>query len=232
MDKHREFDAYAKSYEELLADPLRDSFVKNSEFFHRRKWDLLKSFARRNAINMANVDWLDVGCGKGELLRYGQGKFHSITGCDPSAGMLADCEGLNVVQQDDLAKLPFPDQSFDWVTAVCVFHHIPPAARLNFTQEMVRVLRRGGYCMFVEHNPWNPATRLIVKRTPIDADAILLSGQESLDLHRHAGMINRELRYFLFFPEKLHEKLTSLEDRINWVPLGGQYIAVSQKHTA
>lgn len=229
MNNKPEFDSYAQNYEELLADPLRDGFVKNAEFFHQRKWELLEEFAQRRNLRMADADWLDVGCGKGELLRLGQKAFRSVTGCDPSAGMLSDCEGVRVEKQEDLGKLPFADASFDWVTAVCVYHHIPPANRAAFTQEVRRVLRPGGYCIFIEHNPYNPATQLIVSRTPVDADAVLLGGGESLRLQREAGMENLELRYFLYLPEALYRSAGAVERLLHWLPLGGQYMAVSRK---
>ncbi len=40
-----EFDDYAASYQKLLSDPLRERFAPGSQFFTRRKWDLLKGFS-------------------------------------------------------------------------------------------------------------------------------------------------------------------------------------------
>ncbi len=89
--------------------------------------------------------------------------------------MLAHAAPVAVVAQPDPARLPFADAEFDFVTAVCVFHHVEPAGRPALLAEMTRVLRPHGLMMIVEHNPLNPVTRLIVSRTPVDQDARLLS---------------------------------------------------------
>ena len=36
-----EFDNYARDYNDLLKDPIRDRFAQDGMFFHWRKWDLL-----------------------------------------------------------------------------------------------------------------------------------------------------------------------------------------------
>ena len=37
-------------------------------FFHRRKGDLIRRFFRRRGVATSGLRYLDVGCGKGELL--------------------------------------------------------------------------------------------------------------------------------------------------------------------
>ncbi|MFN8941785.1 MAG: class I SAM-dependent methyltransferase [Acidobacteriota bacterium] len=227
-----EFDAYAKNYEELLDDPIRNVFAGGSDFFHRRKWDLLEEFARRHKIALDGVRWLDVGCGKGELLHFGCRRVKSATGCDPSREMLIESAEVSIVHQENPGKLPFADASFDWVSAVCVYHHIPVEARASFCREAARVLKPGGYCIIIEHNPWNPATRLIVSRTPVDQDAILLGAAESVWLQQQSGLKKVEVRYFLFFPESIYNKIPGWEEWMSAIPLGGQYMAVSRKSSA
>jgi SAM-dependent methyltransferase len=91
------------------------------------------------------------------------------------------------------------------------------------TAEIRRLLRPGGVFAVIEHNPWNPVTRLIVSRTPVDEDAILLRASETRALLRGAGFsIDREM-YFLYFPEKLYRAAAALENGLRRVPLGGQY---------
>jgi hypothetical protein len=46
--------------------------------------------------------------------------------------------------------------------------------RPSFTAEVLRVLGTRGIFCIIEHNPLNLATRFIVSRTPVDADAHLL----------------------------------------------------------
>src|SRR5271155_5094484 len=185
-----EFDRYAEEYDKLLQDPIRDRFAPGSDFFFERKWLLLKEYMLSAQLEPRTASWLDVGCGRGELLQKGAGAFSEVCGCDVSPEMLDAPHGLNVVVQEDPTRLPYADQKFDLVTAVCVYHHVLPADRPGLTAEIARVLRPGGIACMIEHNPFNPVTRLIVSRTPVDADAQLLRAGTSEGLFTSAGLRN------------------------------------------
>src|SRR5215471_1335787 len=117
--KHRgpaEFDRYAGDYDALLRDPLRDRFVAEKSFFIKRKLEVILSFFRSLHTDTHELAWLDVGCGRGELLRLGRPYFGKVAGCDPSAGMLESCDDLNVSHQPEMNVLPFSDDSFDFVS--------------------------------------------------------------------------------------------------------------------
>lgn len=62
----------------------------------------------------------------------------------------------------------------------------------------------GGILSVIEHNPLNPITRLIVSRTPVDADAHLLNAKHTRALLSSSGAKVLETRYFLLFPERIH----------------------------
>jgi SAM-dependent methyltransferase len=224
-----EFDKMASSYEELLKDPIRDRFSAGTRFFHERKLLLIKAFWAGIGRPMQNLSWVDIGCGKGDLLRLGAANFGRAMGCDVSREMMEDCAGLDVRVQDDPAVLPFPDGSADFVTAVCVYHHVPPQARASLTAEMRRILKPGGVSAIIEHNPWNPATQIIVRRTPIDADAILLRMSETASLMRAAALRIVHREFFLYLPEKLYHQASWLESWGKRVPLGGQYAVFAEK---
>jgi len=226
-----EFDQYAASYEALLEDPIRDRFARGHSYFHRRKWILIDSMFKRFGIAASSQRWLDVGCGRGDLLELAGSHFAQAVGCDPSAGMLSSCTQFNVFQQRSQSELPLENSSVDFVTAVCVYHHVHPEARLLLTREIRRVLSPGGMCCIIEHNPWNPVTRSIVKRCPVDVDARLLSVRDTAALLHEAGFELRSSDFFLYMPERLFNRMHRLEAMLSGVPLGGQYVVFAQSIT-
>jgi SAM-dependent methyltransferase len=224
-----EFDAYARDYERLLEDPLRTCFATGPVFFHERKLQVLLNLLAGQGLRPAAIRWLDVGCGKGDLLRIGAQHFASAAGCDPSPEMIraSGLDGLQV--QNSAGQLPFESESFDLVTAACVYHHVPSDGRPALGDEICRVLRPGGtFCLF-EHNPWNPVTRLIVSRTPLDREAVLLSRRESEETVKRSGFRAVTGRFFLYLPEPLYRVIPSLENWLGRVPAGGQYAILFQR---
>ncbi|HYP05672.1 MAG TPA: class I SAM-dependent methyltransferase [Bryobacteraceae bacterium] len=227
-EKKAEFDHLSESYEQLLADPIRDRFTAgDSQFFHTRKRDLIRAFFKRRGTDTRKLNYLDLGCGKGELLTLLREDFGRVSGCDPSAGMMESGglaeKGITTRVQDDPGIIPYDDSSFDFATAVCVYHHVPPSERDRLTAEVRRVLKPGGLFAIIEHNPYNPATRIIVSRTPVDADAILLTHGETRGLLKRSGFNVDYSEYFLYLPEKLYERAGVLESAFKWLPFGGQY---------
>lgn len=218
-----EFDHYASSYDQLLEDPLRTGFASDSLHFCRRKWLVLDRMLRSAGRQPASMAWLDVGCGRGEFLELVGSHFADAAGCDPSGGMLSFGRSFVTHNQPDPTELPFPSCSFDLVTAVCVYHHVPGDARSALTSEIRRVLRPGGLFCMIEHNPYNPVTRVIVNRCPVDADAELLSLNTATKLVRASGFRPAASEYFLYLPETWFEKLSGMEAILRRVQLGGQY---------
>lgn len=224
-----EFDRYSSDYADLLQDPIRDRFASGAQFFHERKWILLHDWCRALGCDTERETWLDVGCGRGELLHLGRSHFARAVGCDLSAGMLGEADGLEVIRQVAPDRLPFDDSSVGLATAVCVYHHVAPTDRSALCVDVWRVLRPGGLFCIIEHNPFNPATQLIVHRTPVDADARLLTAGATRRLLRHAGFVPAGTRYFLVFPEQLFRRAGRIEDALGWLPLGGQYAVLARK---
>lgn len=223
-----EFDHYAANYDNLLNDPLRQAFKgKNSDFFYTRKRDLILTYFRQKQVNISSLRYLDVGCGRGELLALLREHFSYSAGCDPSSEMMCSIPGIETRIQERSDTIPFDSATFDFVTTVCVYHHVPPAARFALTAEIRRVLVPNGIFAIIEHNPYNPVTRVIVSRTPVDADAILLKPSECRELMQSAGFSVDASKYFLCFPEYIYGRLKDFEDQLSQVPLGGQYAVFS-----
>jgi SAM-dependent methyltransferase len=223
-----EFDKYAAAgYGKLLEDPLRQRFAE-PRFFFERKLALLLAFCERHGKGTQSASWLDVGCGEGTLLQMGKKHFGEVAGCDISAGMIRGSDGLNIRHQTSPRQIPIIDRSFDFVTAVCVYHHVDIADRPFLTLDISRVLKLNGLFCLIEHNPFNPITRLIVHRSPIDTHAQLLTARKSGNLARHARMEVLATQYFLYFPEFLFSKMAAVEQAFSCVPLGGQYAVLCQ----
>jgi SAM-dependent methyltransferase len=227
-----EFDRYARDYDALLKDPLRDAFARRPEFFHRRKWMVLRDFVRSRGLIPEKLAWLDAGCGKGELLGFGSSSFAAAMGCDPSGKMLDECGHPEVRLQPDPTSLPFEDGSFDVVTAACVYHHLNPAERRLLTSDIRRVLRPGGVFAVFEHNPLNPATRLIVSRTPVDAGAKLVMPRQMRGLASQAGLTPIATRFYLYLPERIFARCGWIEALLGSLPLGGQYAVFATREGA
>jgi SAM-dependent methyltransferase len=225
-----EFDHFAAAgYSKLLHHPIREKFAPGSRFFFERKLLLLRAFYQRRGENTKLATWLDVGCGEGTLLNLGKPYFREVVGCDISAGMIQNCQGLEVRRQESCDRIPFDSGSFDLVTTVCVYHHVDAAERGPLTSEIWRVLKPGGIFCIIEHNPLNLVTQLIVRSTPLDKRARLLSAAEAKRLIRFAEMRVLETQYFLLLPERIYRKMASFETRLSAIPLGGQYAVFGQK---
>ena len=221
-EKPTEFDSYAGNYSELIRDPLREKFTASDRFFAERKIQVIQRFYKRRGIDTRKLAWLDVGCGQGDLLRLGKSHFAAATGTDPSAKMLEACSDLEVRQQPSPDRLPFDDKSFDLITAVCVYHHVPERGRPAFTSEILRLLKPGGIFCIIEHNPINPVTRWIVSRTPVDAGAELLTAKKTRRLLSSAGCRILKTEYFLLLPQRIHKYLAPLEDQLGSIPLAAR----------
>lgn len=156
------------------------------DYFIRGKAKWLRRWLTRHDREAGDV--LDIGCGIGLLHRYLPGQ---VTGCDVSADALKQAKDRNSdveYRLHDGRTLPFPDASFDHALAVTVMHHVPPAEWPFFVAEAVRILRPGGAFIVIEHNPFNPATRLSVARSELDYDAVLLRARQTMRLMTNAGL--------------------------------------------
>ena len=118
--------------------------------------------------------------------------------------------------------LPYEDNSMDFVTSVCVYHHVHGRDRTLLTREIRRVLVPGGLYCIVEHNPWNPVTRTIVGRCAVDVDAELLAASNASQLLNAGGFELLRTSYFLYLPEKLFGHFGAMERPLEHVPLGRQ----------
>lgn len=225
-----EFDLYAEKYFELLNDPSRRRFAKDPRFFLRVKLDALFGLMRMCGMEPEHAHWLDVGCGLGTFLALGKPNVPHAFGCDVSGRMLSAVpKDIDWRIMNEPTRIPYDSGQFDVATCVCVYHHVTPAIRIAHMAEVRRILKPGGFLAIFEHNPRNPVTRAVVRRCPVDEDAILMKRSECLSNLRSAGFTDVSARFTLFLPQSIYQSLGSLAPRIEsalgWLPLGGQYVA-------
>ena len=84
-----------------------------------------------------------------------------------------------------------------------------------------------GLFAFWENNPWNPGTRLVMKRIPF-ADAITLSPPEARRLLATGGLEILRTDFLFFFPRAL-SIFRRLERGLSSLPLGAEYEVLCQK---
>jgi ubiquinone/menaquinone biosynthesis C-methylase UbiE len=221
-----DFDEFAKDYEDTVDRSV--SFTgRDSAFFARRKVEILEDIVRPGLGSLQGLNILDVGCGTGTTARHLARRVRTLHGVDISEEMLVKAQ-RNVPKAKfdwyDGDKLPFSDETFDAVVAICVLHHVPVSKRLKLVSEMVRVTRSEGVVAIFEHNPYNPLTRHAVNTCELDDDAVLLPFRETVELLKDSVDVEPQFRHFLFSP--LGGAVgRSIDRQCQRVPLGGQYAA-------
>lgn len=213
------FDEHSADYSRQVNGALAVAGLPHDFFFEAKVRHILEV---RSRLPETPVRVLEIGCGIGLLQQRLRPLLSHVWGIDPSIASLAAAPGERGIAADGL-RLPFADESFHLVIAVCVLHNVAPDLRAAFLAEAARVVRRGGILSICEHNPWNPLTRLVVNRCEFDRDAVLLSLAESKRRLAAAGFEKIESRYIHFFPWR-GAAWQRLERKLGPIPLGGQYI--------
>jgi SAM-dependent methyltransferase len=136
------------------------SVFSGSESLNRYDWE--KAYWGNNLAAVSFLDAtgllsaprriLDIGCGKGYLLRHLADGGHVVTGIDQNPDAIAECGSGLDVRQASATELPFPDGSFEIVLSFDVFEHIQDSDRhLN---EVRRVLGGRGHYLIGTPNKW------------------------------------------------------------------------------
>jgi SAM-dependent methyltransferase len=198
---------------------------QDMDFFVELKANYLLDIARRRLGDPKSLSFLDVGCGVGLTDQYLEGEVGALHGIDVAEGVIERARERNPWAEYvgyDGENAPFSSEHFDLTFVVCVLHHVNPASWQSFVEELARVTRRGGLVVVLEHNPFNPLTRLAVSRCDFDDDAVLLRARQTRKLLEGAGLTVAEARYIVFFPWR-GRILRDAENRLGRLALGAQY---------
>lgn len=219
------FDSYRDNYEAEVQRSISFSGLKH-DFFLQAKVDFLRSLFASHFVGKRPL-LLDVGCGVGRMHPLLMPITSHIVGCDVSLESLSrartenqNCGYLPI----EHGKLPMGDDAVEVSLATCVLHHVPPQEWPSFIGEMRRVTRPGGLVILIEHNPWNPGTRLAVARCPFDRDAVLASARRSRALLQSAALDAVQSAHILLFPTAA-APARRVEKLLAKFPLGAQYCA-------
>jgi SAM-dependent methyltransferase len=85
---------------------------------------------------------LDVGCGRANGVQYARELGYDVYGCDISSGAVKCWKERRVAQYCEVCraeKMPYPDNSFDFVLCSEVMEHIPEENTLESLKEIFRV---------------------------------------------------------------------------------------------
>jgi 2-polyprenyl-3-methyl-5-hydroxy-6-metoxy-1,4-benzoquinol methylase len=137
-----------------IFDPKEDNFFR-------------KAHVKFNQLlgNIEGKRILDVGCGVGRLSFYLASKGADVTGIDLSNNFIKHCKEMATKLKLTLnfkemnAQLPeFPEESFDIIVGSRIIHHLPDIKL--FLGECKRLLKKGGYIVFIEPLKKNPIVQL------------------------------------------------------------------------
>lgn len=223
-----QFDAYAEEYRATLERGVRLS-GEDSEFFARGRVEWTGRRLQEHRLTPRTI--LDFGCGAASTTPF----LLALEGAERLIGTDVSSELLKLARRDyGSNRATFggieavPEASVDLAYCNGVFHHIRPSDRPAAIATVRAALRPGGLFAFWENNPWNPGTRLVMRRIPFDRDAITLTAPESRRLLRDQGFDDLTVDFLFVFPKPL-TALRPLERYLVGLPLGAQYLVLARR---
>lgn len=136
-------------------DRERDEFLYQ-KYKHKIEANILKKVLEKLKSDQ-KVKILDVACGTGRMLPVVLEYKVDYTGLDTSKSMTKylreKAKKMNKEKDvklviGDATKIPFKDESFDFVFSYHLTWHLPPESEKKMILEMQRVTKRGGYFVF------------------------------------------------------------------------------------
>jgi 2-polyprenyl-6-hydroxyphenyl methylase/3-demethylubiquinone-9 3-methyltransferase len=151
--------ADAVTFHNKLARTWDERYGRRS--FHQREQVVTKLL---QGISLESRSWLDAGCGSGRLSRLLASQGARVTAVDAATDMLKIGEQLatpcsfggrlRFQQVEDVATLPFVDNSFDGVLCSSVLEYLHDP--IGCLSEFSRVLRPGGALLVSIPNKYSP----------------------------------------------------------------------------
>ena len=192
-----------------LGEFYRTKFVSDEVLDHRY-FKALDRFDMRFARTMwvydnvrSGSDVLDLGCGAG-MLALLKRKGVNLVGLDlSSAGARSVLRnGYDAGLSASLAKLPFPDQSFDYVVSLDVIGHIPFEEKDVVIEEIKRVLRPNGVTLHGIECTDETGRKRVEEMTPAELRTFVeIDGHVGLEEEQeHAARFKRFFNHVAYEP--------------------------------
>ena len=171
-----------KKYAQYLLEKTRQDYnLIAEEFSSKRQEPWLELKFLFDDYLMPGEKVLDLGCGNGRFFEFCKDKNIDYFGVDSSEKLIEIAKAKYPqakFQTADAFNLLFPNNYFDKVYSIAVFHHIPSRElRLQFLKEVKRVLRPDGFLILTVWKFFRPKTRLLLFRFTI----LKLLGLSKLD---------------------------------------------------
>ena len=226
---HAAFDEYAGDYEQALNKGVSLS-GESPDYFAEKRVEYTALWL--HALGTPPLRRVaDFGCGVGNSTPHFRQHFPQaeLLGLDVSP---ASIERAREVHGGASKFLLLNDAvgagELDLVYCNGVFHHIVPRDRGEWAVRVRKMLAPGGYFAVWENNPWNPGTRMVMRRIPFDRDAIPLAAHEARAMLVGAGFEIVGTRFRFYFPAML-SAFRPLERFGERLPLGAQYCVLARK---
>jgi SAM-dependent methyltransferase len=227
--RRTEFDGFAADYDAALNKGISLS-GEAKDYFIEGRINFLRSCLHRLNLAAPQPRIIDFGCGTGSsfstlrrVLDAGE-----VIGIDVSRAELEIARRENPWATAYEAGDAPADLSADLAYSNGTFHHIPPADRPAVVAKLFQQLKPGGLFALWENNPWNPGTRMVMKRIPFDRDAITLTPPETRRMLDAAGFKVLRTDFLFIFPRSL-AALRGIEPALSRLPMGAQYQILCRK---
>ena len=222
------FDDFVEDYEEACARGVQLS-GESRDYFACERIRLTAGWCSKLTSVHRVVDF---GCGLGASTPHLAAAFPDATvvGIDTSAAAI---DAARRRYGSDRTRFVLDARAVENCSAELVysngtFHHIEPLDRPAQVRTIRNCLAPGGLFALWENNPWNPGTRLVMRRIPFDRDAKPLSYLEGRRLLRAAGLEIVSISFHFYFPAVL-KALRPLEPALTHLPLGAQYCLFARR---
>lgn len=172
-----------RKYAEYLLTKTKENYNLIADYYSNARpqpWKEMEFLGRDLVKDGDRV--LDLGCGSGRFYETMKEKNIEYIGVDNSKRFVEIARKRYPKLKfllADTANLPFPDNYFDKVYAVALFHHIPSERyRIQVLKEAKRILKKSGLLVLTVWNLWQrrKTRNLILKYT-----ALKILGKSELD---------------------------------------------------